>query len=210
MLANLSDWELAVLQITPKVRTVPGHWMVSRFFTNWPDQVDFAQAPPPDEDPANQAIRSIGAEALPYLAAGLRSRESKLQNLFCRWVWPRLPGQLQVRIGRPIHPIHKRVNAAYAFRLLGSAARSGLADLQRVAKEDEDALVRAVAFESWHRIDPASAGPFYPELFDPPGSSATGTNVLRTNLTEVFDHSVSIRSRRGTVDEPIAVLQATP
>ena len=148
MLANLSDQELAALKVTRSVRTIPGHRMASFFFPNWPDQVDFAQARKPDENPANQAIKEMGVAALPYLTKDLHSRESRLMNLACRWVWPLIPGKLQGWIGRPIHPSHKRMNAAYALGLLGDAARPAIAELERVVQDDDDLIVRAVARES--------------------------------------------------------------
>jgi hypothetical protein len=166
--------------------------MVSRFFTNWPDQVDFSQARKPDEDPANQAIKRMGAAALPYLEVNLRSRESKFKNLLCQRVWPRVPGRLQRWIGKPIHPIHKRVNAAYALGLLGAAARPAVPELQRLARGDEDFLVRAVALESLRRIDPAAADPFYPELFEEPRLTRPDGAILNSNSSQLFRERLSL------------------
>ena len=190
MLPNLSDQELAGLRITPTVRTFPSNWMLSRFFTNWPDQVDFSYKP--DEAPANQAIKRMGVAALPYLKGSLRSRESPFKNLLCQRVWPLLPGSLQRRIGKPIHPLHKRLNAAYALGLLGAAAMPAVPELQRLVREDKDSLVRAVALESLHRIDPAGAGPFYPELFEQPRAAPPETAIPNTNSSRLFDVRLSL------------------
>ncbi len=202
MLPNLSDEELAALKISSKVKTVPSNMMASRFFPNWPDQIDFSQASKPDEDPANQAIGKMGAVVLPRAMADLRSRESKGSAWLCQWVWPRLPGRVQRWIGKPMHPIHKRVNAAYALGLLGGAGRPAIPELQRLVKEDEDPLVRAVARESLHRIDPGIAGPFYPELFDSSRAAPKALEIGKPNDTPLFDSGLSLHPRSATVEAP--------
>lgn len=191
MLPNLSDQELSNLQVTRHVRTVPSNYMVSRFFTNWPDQINFAQARKPDDDPANQSVKRLGSAALPYLVAGLRSKESKCENLFYGFVWPRIPALLRHRFRRPVHPIHKRVKAAYALGLLGPAAKPVLAELKQIAESDRDLLVRAVALEAVHRIDPAGAGPFYPELFKEPRPSRSDARVQRPH-SSLFNDKLSL------------------
>jgi len=191
ILPNLSDEQLAHLQVSPKIRGITSNTMMCRFFTNWPDQVDFGRLDALQNDPAARAISHFGARALPALQAGLHCEDSMLRNAFCQWLWPRLPIRCRPWVGRPIHPIHMRVNSAYGLGLLGPAAAAAAADLQRLATHDADCLVRSVAVESLHRIQGSAAGPFYPELFSvvPPLSSSPESN---TNSLKYFSNKLSL------------------
>jgi hypothetical protein len=73
--------------------------------------------------------------------------------------------RLQEWIGTPVHPVHMRANSAFALGLLGAAASPAVPELQKLLKHDENGLVRSVALEALHRIQPDIAGRFYPELF---------------------------------------------
>jgi hypothetical protein len=180
MLANLTDQQLACLAVSTNVRTIGHNTAMTRFFPPWPDRVDFWRETELASDPAGRAIRNMGPRALPYLRTGLRRRESVAEYLFCRWVWPRLPGHFQRWLGTPVHAVHLRANSAYALGLLGPAAAAAVPELQGVVQQDEDYLVRSVAHEALHRIDPDLTGSFYPQLFrqipTPPGPSGARTN----------------------------------
>jgi hypothetical protein len=49
--------------------------------------------------------------------------------------------------------------------LLGESALPVADELRSLSESDPDYLVRSVACEALHRIIPATAGRFYPELF---------------------------------------------
>jgi hypothetical protein len=186
MLPNLSDQELSHLSVLPKIKQVSSNMASSRFFTNWPDQVDFYYKETLDNDPAARAIKSIGVKALPYLRARLHTHESTAKALFCQRVWPHLPQRLRQWLGKPIHPVHMRANSAYALGILGAAAWPEVTELQNLLQNDEDYLVRSVAREALHRISPEIAGPFYPELFEQPQPIAPEPHSENTNSPHQF------------------------
>ena len=189
-LPNLTDDELARLMISTNVRTMGAGWAVTRALPNWPDRFDLWRFQDLKADPAARVIQGMGPSALPYLKAGLHRRESPAENLFCRWVWPRLPARLQRWMGIPMHPIHMRANSAYALGLLGASALPLVPELRAIVANDGDDWVRSVAREALQRIDPDRAGGFYPELFeqqpvpnDSPNHDTSSSNLFSPKLS---------------------------
>jgi hypothetical protein len=191
LLPNLSDDELARLKTSSKIRTISSGTIAS-FYPNWPDQVTLPLHQSLKIDPAIRALQSMGPKALPYLRGGLRSRNSKIKDLFCQWVWPRLPARLRKWIGTPVHPAHRRAKSAHALGLLGAVAQPAVPDLLRLAREDQDDLVRSVALESLHRIDPGVAGEFHPELFEQARTSPPAVGNLKTDSLELVPGKLTL------------------
>jgi hypothetical protein len=189
-LPNLSDDELARLMISTNVRTMGEGWACTFTLPNWPDRFDLWRFEDLKADPAARVIKGMGPSALPYLKAGLHRRESPAENLFCRWVWPRLPARLQRWMGIPMHPIHMRANSAYALGLLGASALPLVPELRGVVANDGDYLVRSVAREALHRIDPELADGCYAGLFEqqvvpngPPNHDTSSSNLFSPKLS---------------------------
>ncbi|MBI2946997.1 MAG: HEAT repeat domain-containing protein [Verrucomicrobia bacterium] len=149
-LSFLTDEELAALKLgNPKVICIGRNSVLDAG-----DQI-LHHADYLATEPANVAIRMIGADALPCLVAKLATKDSRLSKHY-RELWPKLPSALQRIVHKPISPVRQRANAAYGLGLLGPAAKPVLPVLFK-ALNDGNELVRSVAAEAIRKIEPAVA-----------------------------------------------------
>jgi len=110
----------------------------SRPLSSWLEELERSWPDPGSEQSAH-AIREIGADALPYLMAGLKARDSGLKLKFARFLRDQNRIKFRFRMAE-----EKRASALKAFFVLGPKAKLAIPELSRMLDEDRDTALYAI------------------------------------------------------------------